>query len=108
MKLCSVDGCKVKHRAKGYCPRHYRQARAGKEITLEYINQTGRVCSLDGRNRKHRAKGLCKLHYDNARYTIRPTKPIRLCTIAGCTKKHQAKGLCLNHYNQERYRRKKV
>lgn len=57
MKLCSVDGCKVKHRAKGYCPRHYRQARAGKEITLEYINQTGRVCSLDGVTESIEQKG---------------------------------------------------
>ena len=103
MRLCSVEGCTVKHRAKGYCPRHYRQNKEGKEITLSYINQRDRICSIDGCDRKHRAKGLCKLHYDNNRYEARPPRPVRLCTVVGCSNKHQAKGLCINHYNQKRY-----
>ncbi|MGF2716026.1 hypothetical protein ACQUY5_27970 [Bacillus cereus] len=98
MRVCSVEGCSGKHRAKGYCIRHYRQYYDGNEVILGYRRKAGKVCKVEGCNEPHRAKGFCLKHYDQDRYIKKPSKPIRRCTVEGCTKVHRAKGLCSTHY----------
>lgn len=55
-KICSVDGCTSPHLARGFCSRHYQQAK--KSGIFSY-----RKCSVKGCSRPILAKGYCTLHY---------------------------------------------
>ena len=60
MKKCKVNNCDGKHKAKGYCKKHYDQFRKYGE-GLAPVKQT--VCSVDGCNNKHYGLGYCDKHY---------------------------------------------
>lgn len=52
VKICSVDGCNEKHRAKGYCKYHYSS-----------IYMKSKKCSVDGCEKGQHSNGLCVKHY---------------------------------------------
>ncbi len=57
MKICSVDGCKNKHKGKGFCDKHL-----AKEV---FTNS--KLCSVDGCNNKHKGRGYCDKHLQRFR-----------------------------------------
>ena len=64
MRTCKISDCEVKHYAKGYCERHYKQLQrhgkiTNKEPVMRY--EECRWCG-DGWVPVY-AKGLCKTHY---------------------------------------------
>ena len=61
MEECKVEGCENKHRAKGYCQKHYDKFKKYGDplITKEKINK----CTVNGCENKHKAKGYCVKHY---------------------------------------------
>lgn len=61
--VCSVPGCQGKHRAHGYCGKHYRQVRIYGRLTPEREYRVRR-CAVPGCEGLHYVKGYCKPHYD--------------------------------------------
>lgn len=61
MKKCKVNNCDGKHKAKGYCDKHYRQYRKYGE-RLAPVKEV-KVCSVNGCNNEVCAKGYCSKHY---------------------------------------------
>lgn len=92
VRTCSIDGCTLKHFAKGKCSRHYYAKRVR--------GIRGRKCEVEGCGRPHSAKGKCKMHYERVAAPVRSA--LRGCSIPGCEKPHLAKGLCSRHYDRQR------
>ncbi len=57
-RMCSVNGCESKHRARGYCSVHYK--RASKDG--EFVAFLG-TCRVEGCELPRDAKGYCSKHY---------------------------------------------
>jgi len=71
MRICSIPGCGRKHKAKGWCFKHYmRMKRSGDPLIIsrERSSPVSEACSVPGCNRKHWGKGYCSLHYNKKRY----------------------------------------
>ena len=108
--VCTVEGCKREHRAKGYCGTHYYRYKNGLDLTtpVKEFSKTG-ICSLEHCNRKHSSNGLCILHRRRERNGISLYEPIReqqqreeFCILDFCSRKHTAKGYCSAHINRLR------
>ena len=64
MKICSIDGCNLKHVAKGYCRKHWRRFKLhGNPHYTENIRDHAEICIVDGCNEKFVSKGYCNKHY---------------------------------------------
>jgi len=62
VRICSVDGCQNKSRARGYCARHYQKwIRCGDP--LHVVKYGTKQCSIEKCFNKHMAKGFCEQHY---------------------------------------------
>ena len=60
VRICSIDGCELKHKAKGFCNHHYQKNKTyGNPLYVVIKN-----CSIDDCDLKHFAKGLCQVHYN--------------------------------------------
>lgn len=57
MRLCSIDGCDRKHKAKGLCKTCYRK------LLLANPSLSARVCSVEGCGKPHDSRGMCVDHY---------------------------------------------
>lgn len=66
-KICIVENCNNKIKAKGYCDKHRKQLKRHKRLTPEREHRT--TCSLEECNNKHFCKGYCRNHY--YRYVIK-------------------------------------
>lgn len=65
-KICSIDGCSGKHRARGFCCRHYFQYREDEKMSGGWVNlpkEKHRLCTIAGCGKKHLAGGMCSAHY---------------------------------------------
>jgi len=60
-KVCQVEDCIRKYKAKGFCDLHYGQMHKWNEIRPQKKYAT--ICSVNGCNREFRAKGYCLRHY---------------------------------------------
>lgn len=60
MKTCKITDCEVKHYAKGYCQRHYKQYQRHGLITNAEAVKKYEECYCWS---PHYAKGFCKNHY---------------------------------------------
>ena len=61
---CAFDPCEKEAKAKGYCPAHYQQLRAGKQLRpLKPYKKEKTPCSFAECDRPARANGLCGSHY---------------------------------------------
>lgn len=104
--ICTVEGCKRPHKARGYCNTHYFQWKRTGEISLE-INTRVRIkpahCTVEGCTNPVKGKGLCGMHWmrnlrhGHTRYTDRK-KPPKICTFPGCGDWLYAKEMCHKHY----------
>ena len=108
MKICSVEGCGKKHRAKSFCLQHYDSFHryGDANIPVKHYRSKAKkynlLCSIEGCNNIHEAKSYCNLHYDRFRKHGDPLK-VRItpekCAAEGCDKKHRCKGYCQQHYD---------
>ena len=80
MKVCSVPGCLEKHKAKGYCRKHYDQFRNHNRILNENEerkqnkhNKNKEFCKVKGCDTVACSLGFCKKHYDQFRSGKTPT-----------------------------------
>ena len=70
-RICSIHGCRGKHKARGYCSTHYRQwKRTGSPGSTVQAS-----CTVAGCSRAHHGRGLCKTHYEAARLGL-STAPV--------------------------------
>lgn len=53
-RTCQVQGCNLKHSAKGYCYKHYRRARRRAVFA---------VCAVDGCDKGQDRTDMCTTHY---------------------------------------------
>lgn len=93
MRICNINGCNQKHKAKGYCKIHYDRLQRGK-------NPIKKTCSVDGCNNKHKSGGYCNTHYLRMicyASTELPKKEIKACMVENCTNKYHGKGYCGIH-----------
>lgn len=98
-KRCSVPGCQRKHKAKGFCNKHYiRQTRTGVWIKLK---QDKKKCSVVRCGNDAIAKGLCNKHYKRVKKNgdTKETRKygIKKCTVRGCYNAHSYGGFCAKH-----------
>lgn len=70
-KICTVEGCTHPARAKGYCQKHYQNARRndGKAISTRpnVKDRVPRTCQASDCDRFAYAKGYCRMHYERQR-----------------------------------------
>lgn len=61
-RLCKVEGCGRKHKAKGKCSMHYVRVQRGHPIE----GKPPRTCKVEGCDDAHFGKGWCSKHYTRA------------------------------------------
>jgi HNH endonuclease len=109
---CSEDDCCDPHYARGYCNRHYQQARKLGELPPP--PRTTRHCDVNGCNNVHRCCGYCNKHYHRYRLYGDPlgTPPPRkrrprrgrvtgagtACRVDGCETHVACRQFCERHY----------
>ena len=104
MKSCVVESCKNKHRAKGYCGKHYKQwrnNRLGKTETKDGLQG----CRIANCQNKHEAIGFCSKHYKRFRrgtLTIegQSVKKRLTCKVSNCLNERATRGYCESHYHR--------
>ena len=101
-RLCSVDGCERRHRARGLCRLHYDKLRTSGAFGA------ASPCLVWGCEGIHVAQGYCKTHYYRKRkyddpLAGRDAQP-SVCVADGCDAPTIAKGCCSKHYYRN-YRR---
>jgi hypothetical protein len=113
--LCSVDGCVVIAKIKGFCSLHYmRMFRNGtpgsveKIFTKDIISYNGSLCTVDGCERIIHAKNMCSMHYARfKRYgECGPPESVQFlyngasCSVEECERKAKIEFLCRLHYKR--------
>lgn len=69
---CSVEGCEGKGFSRGFCNKHYQEAKANGTITV-VPKGTIKVCQSEGcTSTKIEGHGLCSLHYKQMRRANKP------------------------------------
>lgn len=64
MRTCKLEKCNTKHRARGYCNKHYkRRMRYGSPHITHMLWNYGRTCIIDGCEQKATHKHMCTMHY---------------------------------------------
>lgn len=102
-KICSFEGCNNKHKARGYCAAHWKQWRAGKNLTPIQKTHRGTKCSYDGCDNKTSRREWCQKHYDRWLRTGSPEPHVfvqKYCKTDGCDSKAKARGWCTKHWHQ--------
>lgn len=103
MKLCTVEGCGGKFKAKSLCSKHYLRFRKYGDPLFECSNSNSILCKIESCGKIVHAKSLCDKHY--TRY-LRHGNPLinkrdyifKLCEIKNCDKEVRTKNLCGKHY----------
>lgn len=127
IKKCSIEGCKRKYYASGFCHPHYARNRLLGDPLAKYensrnnpefgkprnhvIKKESEKCSIEGCCYKSRHLGLCEAHYGRLRrhgdpLAGKPHKGVvtrqqptekRICMVVGCESPHTALGYCNAH-----------
>ena len=67
-RLCSVEGCNKKHKAKNFCAAHYARYLKGLLIDTPIRQYKERPrnakCEIDGCEDLNYLTGLCRFHYE--------------------------------------------
>lgn len=99
-KVCTVEGCDKKHKARGLCAPHYKELRRT-EVP---------PCTMEDCDRPSTAKGLCSAHYKRLLSWGDPSVVKKVgkypddaaCGVDGCTDVVESMGLCNRHYQRLR------
>ncbi|MEC2463849.1 hypothetical protein P9X10_02880 [Bacillus cereus] len=101
-KICNVEGCNEKQKAKGFCRNHY-QVEHRKEKREK--RKCG-LCLVDGCQSESTRGKYFAMHFDNwitygrANYLerkVKTPKPKAPCKAKGCENKSASKGYCQKH-----------
>lgn len=65
MKLCSIEGCFIKHKGHGYCDKHYQRFKRHGDAQVRFKKK---ACSISDCLNKYYAKGFCDKHYQRIKY----------------------------------------
>lgn len=110
-KLCSVDQCDNRMRAKGLCPKHLRRlARHGDLHTVlpSHRKTPDGLCTIEGCDNKHRSLGYCQTHYKKFKKWGDPLfvfeREKSVCQVDCCDKPTDSVGLCGTHSGRFRRR----
>lgn len=90
-KTCKI--CDGEYYAKGYCKKHYDQAR--KEGIISGV----KICKIDGCEKTIIAKGYCIEHYNEAKGRGEFSNNIK-CIVDGCINPIFCGNYCRRHYKQ--------
>lgn len=109
MAGCKVDGCSGAHLARGFCSKHYNQARRTGDLVCcppDRVN-AGRHCSVGGCNNGAYGRGYCQAHYERFKKYGDPLAGAEKrtggpCSVDGCERPITAKGVCATHYRRLR------
>ena len=63
MRLCKLDYCNDKHKARGYCMFHYQRWKRGKPLDDYKRQSTSGECSEHECHNNILGRGLCREHY---------------------------------------------
>ena len=113
-RTCSVNGCDLEGKARGWCPMHYSRWRLNGDPGPAHATRGPRagkaICSVDSCARGARARGMCMFHYNRTRYGIDIDAPYAHrrwegteCRVEGCERDRSPKageGMCLPHYGR--------
>ena len=72
IRRCAVEGCDGLFHCKGYCQRHYQQAKIGKDPHAPPPGK--RFCSVKECDDAYYAKGFCEKHYARVRKGQNPSR----------------------------------
>lgn len=117
-RKCKVADCGSRHKARGFCERHYAQYRNGiidedgQELRPLRYDSSG-DCMVEGCDGQPVGRGFCMRHYvqfrrgcldeDGKRLRrVRTYNSNRTCKMKTCRRKHYGRGFCNKHY--ERYK----
>jgi hypothetical protein len=113
MKICRIDGCDRKVKARGLCDKHYLFARRSGNLEMfdgpgrgRYAPDTSRTCSgVSECGKEECARGLCNSCYQMRRKTgkLNPLPIVnagKACKVDGCSNKAQGLGYCGTHYDR--------
>lgn len=102
MPACTAPGCPSSAVSKGYCNRHYHQARTGRPFSVVTEPE---VCTFPDCGRPLIGRGYCQWHMKQSRQGI-PLTPIQDqregCLFPECPHSHRGLGYCDGHYQQLR------
>jgi hypothetical protein len=62
-RICTIDGCPEKHKARGFCKAHWRSARRRGDFEPAKRSPIRETCSYPGCSKKHHGHGYCRTHY---------------------------------------------
>lgn len=104
LKLCIVNDCNGKHRAKGYCGKHYKQWRNDR-LGKTDPRDGAQGCRVIGCESQHEAIGFCSKHYKRFRRGTLGLDGSRIdkksiCRVSNCSKEIYMKGYCERHFNR--------
>jgi len=102
MKICKLENCEKKHKAKGYCLFHYDKWRR-KTSPVNSKRNRNKICKLEHCEESHHCKGYCHLHYKRSLSGVNMDQPKqikqpgKICSVEGCRRKHNSKNMCSLH-----------
>ncbi len=107
MKICKVENCENKIRAKNLCNKHYlRSYRHGDPLFTERERSITGICKIEGCENKYYGLGYCSKHYARFKkygdplFTKNEKNITGICKIEGCDNKYYCKNLCKKHYSK--------
>lgn len=99
VRSCSVEGCKQKHAARGYCQSHYSRLVRGV--------RSERTCSVAGcaesASRLGSGRGYCPKHYQRWKTTGDPEGTIcrkHFCEVSECGRPAFGRKMCRLHWGR--------
>ena len=96
MRVCEIEDCNNKYKAKGYCRIHYYRMRRHGDPTICLITMDHcDICKIEGCNKKYFAKGYCRKHYRRAHVHGDPNIVLREYRLP---KGHAARNEVISNY----------
>ena len=102
VRKCEFVGCDRKHKAKGYCNKHYYRHRTNgnPSVVISKVKHIG--CKISGCEKDHKGKGYCQKHYSAYSRHGDPNfeSQQRKCDVNNCDNNHSCQGYCKKHYTR--------
>lgn len=109
-ELCTVEGCGLPHKSRGYCNAHYQRFKRGVPIEGAFRIRNSNppeTCTEEGCEEPSKSRGLCAMHYarllrhGHTKHRDRK-KPVKHCSEPGCGNILYARGVCHVHYMRDK------